>query len=230
MPATIPSGQGADGYGRGTHPDPWADRPSALPDPFRSALARHRATADRGMVSPPSGTIAPQLVLRVLGACGVPYMIFDEAAMCTETSGAAKRMLADAPGGHVVRQQARAVASAALGMAAKDGSADQVTPCPGGNCGLHAVVLSGDGETCVVMILVPTPYAASESPRNPWGLTERELEVARLIAAGEPTKGVAMVLGISPHTARRHTEHVFAKLGVRSRTQVVRMVGGVTWE
>jgi DNA-binding NarL/FixJ family response regulator len=54
-----------------------------------------------------------------------------------------------------------------------------------------------------------------------WGLTARELEVARLIACGEPTKAIAATLGISVHTACRHTERIYAKLGVRSRTQLV---------
>ena len=40
-----------------------------------------------------------------------------------------------------------------------------------------------------------------------------------LVAVGFPTKRIAVALGISCHTTRRHTERVFAKLGVHDRTQ-----------
>ena len=55
-------------------------------------------------------------------------------------------------------------------------------------------------------------------------LTTRELEIARLIAAGESTKRVAAVLGISCHTARHHTERIFSKLGVKSRAAAAAIV------
>jgi DNA-binding CsgD family transcriptional regulator len=61
-----------------------------------------------------------------------------------------------------------------------------------------------------------TPQAAQAR----FGLTPRELHVARLLAAGARNEAIAAALGISPHTARRHTEKVFAKLGVSSRAAV----------
>jgi DNA-binding CsgD family transcriptional regulator/PAS domain-containing protein len=53
-----------------------------------------------------------------------------------------------------------------------------------------------------------------------FGLTIRELEVARRLAHGESTKELAQSCGISLHTARHHTEKIFQKLGVRTRSQV----------
>jgi DNA-binding CsgD family transcriptional regulator len=53
-----------------------------------------------------------------------------------------------------------------------------------------------------------------------FSLTTRELEVARCLAQGQSTKELAQSCGISLHTARRHTEKVFAKLKVRNRSQV----------
>lgn len=50
-------------------------------------------------------------------------------------------------------------------------------------------------------------------------LTPRELEVLRLIGAGEPNKGIAAALGISERTARSHVSNILAKLGLTSRTQ-----------
>jgi DNA-binding NarL/FixJ family response regulator len=58
--------------------------------------------------------------------------------------------------------------------------------------------------------------AATPAPR-PRGLTEREVEVLRLIALGLTTKGVAQRLTISPKTADSHIQHIYAKIGSTTR-------------
>ncbi len=50
------------------------------------------------------------------------------------------------------------------------------------------------------------------------GLTARELEVLRLIAAGNSNRAIAAELVISEYTVARHAQNIFAKLGVSSRT------------
>jgi len=52
---------------------------------------------------------------------------------------------------------------------------------------------------------------------RPAGLTEREVDVLRLIARGKANKQVAATLGISPKTVGRHVEHIDAKAGVSTR-------------
>jgi ATP/maltotriose-dependent transcriptional regulator MalT len=49
------------------------------------------------------------------------------------------------------------------------------------------------------------------------GLTARELEVLRLVAAGKTNRAIAADLYLSEHTVRRHLQNVFAKLGVSTR-------------
>ena len=58
------------------------------------------------------------------------------------------------------------------------------------------------------------PTAATASH----GLTGRELEVLRLVAAGKSNREIATALVISEHTVARHLQNIFAKLGVSSRT------------
>jgi DNA-binding NarL/FixJ family response regulator len=50
-------------------------------------------------------------------------------------------------------------------------------------------------------------------------LTSRELDVLRLVAAGEPNKQIAAELAISERTARTHVSRILRKLHLSSRTQ-----------
>jgi DNA-binding CsgD family transcriptional regulator len=60
--------------------------------------------------------------------------------------------------------------------------------------------------------------ATLDGPRAlPAGLTAREAEVLRLVAAGKTNRDIAIELVISEHTVARHLQNMFAKLGVSSR-------------
>jgi len=52
---------------------------------------------------------------------------------------------------------------------------------------------------------------------NAGGLTARELEVLRLVAAGKTNRAIATDLVLSEKTVARHVSNIFAKLGVSSR-------------
>jgi DNA-binding NarL/FixJ family response regulator len=56
-----------------------------------------------------------------------------------------------------------------------------------------------------------------EDPRDTLGLTARELEVLRLIAAGATNKAVAAELVLSERTVDRHVSNIFTKVNVASR-------------
>ncbi|MBU9765513.1 response regulator transcription factor [Mycobacterium sp. TNTM28] len=57
------------------------------------------------------------------------------------------------------------------------------------------------------------------------GLTDREQEVARLLAHGLTNKEIADHLHISPGTVKSHVHNVICKLGVRRRAYVARKLG-----
>lgn len=50
-------------------------------------------------------------------------------------------------------------------------------------------------------------------------LTDREIQVLRLVAKGETNNAISELLAISPHTVKSHVIHIFNKLGVSDRTQ-----------
>ena len=56
----------------------------------------------------------------------------------------------------------------------------------------------------------------------PWphGLTDREVDVLRLLARGLTKKEIARALVIAPGTAHTHTVHIYEKLGVSTRAGV----------
>jgi DNA-binding CsgD family transcriptional regulator/ribosomal protein S28E/S33 len=55
-------------------------------------------------------------------------------------------------------------------------------------------------------------------------LTDSELKVAHLVAAGATNRAVAQRLFLSPHTVNSHLRNAFAKLGIRSRTELSRFI------
>ena len=63
--------------------------------------------------------------------------------------------------------------------------------------------------------------AASSNGNGASGLTKREIEILRLMAAGANTKVLAERLNVSPATVRNHAQNIFAKLDVHSRLEAV---------
>lgn len=80
---------------------------------------------------------------------------------------------------------------------------------------LLAGAASPSAATSTDALSVPRGLA---EPR-PAGLSERELEVLRLLAAGRSNPEIAEALVISLNTVYRHVNHIFTKLGVSNRTE-----------
>jgi DNA-binding CsgD family transcriptional regulator len=52
-------------------------------------------------------------------------------------------------------------------------------------------------------------------------LSARELDVLRLVAAGQTNVAIAHHFGVSPRTVAKHLEHSYRKLGVSCRSAAV---------
>jgi HD-GYP domain-containing protein (c-di-GMP phosphodiesterase class II)/DNA-binding CsgD family transcriptional regulator len=75
--------------------------------------------------------------------------------------------------------------------------------------------LDADAVACV--LAAAGRRAAPPPPRWPADLTDREVEVLRLIARGLSNREVAQQLFIAPKTVGRHVENLYRKIGVSSR-------------
>lgn len=85
---------------------------------------------------------------------------------------------------------------------------------------------TGSGPVGVLVLLEPLfrELLPDAELRERFGLTSQEVRVTRELADGSQNDELARRLGISPHTARRHTEHVLNKLGIASRAQVAERI------
>lgn len=92
--------------------------------------------------------------------------------------------------------------------------------------GLLAAVFLGLGVWAGARLFARRAPAAEFEPndraRESLGITDRELEVLRLLAAGRSNKEIARQLEVSPNTVKTHVGRLFAKLGAGRRTAAVR--------
>jgi DNA-binding NarL/FixJ family response regulator len=85
--------------------------------------------------------------------------------------------------------------------------------------GSLAVVLSEISQGAVFS----SPPACRQTARShSTPLTERELEVLRLLSVGTPNAGIARSLVVTEQTVKFHLSNVYRKLGVANRTEAAR--------
>jgi DNA-binding CsgD family transcriptional regulator len=80
--------------------------------------------------------------------------------------------------------------------------------------------ISGDAHVIVMLERMTPPATNRDRLRERFLLTPREVEVAERLSLGHTNGQIARAMGVTGATARRHTEHVFAKLGVTTRSAV----------
>ena len=79
--------------------------------------------------------------------------------------------------------------------------------------------LSQQEAIAAAMTVRAEPEPAAERRPGVYGLTEREQEVLRLLAAGHSNRELAELLYISPATVARHVANIYNKLGVDTRAK-----------
>jgi DNA-binding CsgD family transcriptional regulator len=88
------------------------------------------------------------------------------------------------------------------------------------------VTAVGKGRTQLHLWREPLPepvqIGAEQQPAPADGLTQREREVALLVADGLRSREVAERLGIASQTVKSHLKTIFDKLGVRNRVELAR--------
>jgi len=77
----------------------------------------------------------------------------------------------------------------------------------------------GGSITLKVISELRRPHEPAADPHNPDALSERELEVLRLIGSGASNREIAQTLYITEGTTKNHISKILRKLGLRDRTQ-----------
>ena len=88
------------------------------------------------------------------------------------------------------------------------------------------VTWTGADPRWLVFILDPERRAAPAAAiiSCDLGISEREAEIAALLAIGYDLSRVSQRLGISVHTARSHLKHIFSKTGIQSQGDLLRRI------
>ena len=77
-------------------------------------------------------------------------------------------------------------------------------------------LIGGMDDSLLLLEEQVTPLSAQAL--LPLGLTRREADVLTWVAQGKTNAEIAGILGMSTHTAIKHLQHIFYKLGVKTRT------------
>ena len=103
-----------------------------------------------------------------------------------------------------------AVRAGAIGYLLKDTQADELCSS------IHAAAA---GQVRLAPQAAARLMNEVRTPENPETLTDREIEVLRLLAQGQANKEIARALHIAEKTVKTHVSNILAKLSLQSRTQ-----------
>jgi NarL family two-component system response regulator LiaR len=102
-----------------------------------------------------------------------------------------------------------AVRAGAIGYLLKDAEANELN---------RAIRAAAAGQVQLSPKAAERLIREVRAPDSPETLTEREVEVLRLLAEGQSNKEIARSLSIGEKTVKTHVSNILAKLGVPSRT------------
>lgn len=185
------------------------------------------------------------LLAQALGHSTNAVVLLDGDGRVVYTNAAARAILAQGDGLYVEGDRLRAVRKASSDALQRllDGAAMAVglkgatiaVPRRSGRsayllvvvpAGHAASALGADRATWAVLIADPaaTPQVSEEQLRELYGLTEREAQIALLLASGETVGDAATTLGIAEKTARVHLQGLFRKSGTRRQVDLIRLL------
>lgn len=116
---------------------------------------------------------------------------------------------------------ARPVWLADIAVHAAAGDIEAITRLP------EAAAACGLTSDALETLLMATPE--TDGPRRPPGLTDREVQVLRMLARGSTAKQVALELGCSASTIHNHLHHIYGKLEVSGQSQALLLAREKGW-
>ena len=167
---------------------------------------------------------------QTLDAVSEPLIVFGRTGIERHRNSAFTRILEDEPERDRIMMEIRRLVTSIqpFDIPAPNGSRLAAAPqstirTAGAGYNLRASVVGSstfDADAAILVSLVrhaPPTLPPAGVLRERFGLTDRESEVALLLAEGLSNTDIADRLFLSPHTARRHTANIFDKIGVSSR-------------
>jgi DNA-binding NarL/FixJ family response regulator len=160
------------------------------------------------------GTLAPDVVLMDLSmpemdgieATRIISSTHPDVAIVVLSSFSERRMVLEA------------IDAGAVGYLLKDGGMDDI---------VRAVEAAARGEAPLSPRAAQAILSARPTRQLP-SLSSRERQVVDLVVAGKRNRDIAMEMGISEKTVKTHLTHVYQRLGVTSRAEMVVAVKAAT--
>jgi len=176
----------------------------------------------------------PQTLASQMDALGISVCVCARDGHVVHQSESLRQLLADDPEGQTVVRCIPVVARAAARSASPARSSSRPLPSSAvhqlvrttaGHYRLSAALAThtmqfGFADVLVTVTALPDRGPSAEELGARFNLSRREHDVALRLGRGVRNDAIAAELGISPHTVRRHTERVLAKLGVNNRAEV----------
>jgi DNA-binding CsgD family transcriptional regulator/PAS domain-containing protein len=146
-----------------------------------------------------------------------PLVVVDRHGRITFATQAARRVLAERLG---TPRPDRLAAPLRERLAAREGRDPVVVDDARGSGTVTLRVLDGPrGSDTTMVLLDATGGPMTVDALRGLGLTSREAEALRWVALGQTGPAAARLMAISPRTFDKHLQHVYGKLGVRTRSE-----------
>jgi DNA-binding NarL/FixJ family response regulator len=191
-------------------------------DVFRHGLAELLAQEGLEVVAEASNGPAG---VRLAGELAPDVVLMDLNMPAMSGIAAMRAILAADPAARVViltiadddAAMLEALMAGAVGYVLKDATLEAIVATVRSAAVGDAVIPPRVASELLRRVRASEPPAAADDDAP--GLSERELEVLRLIVAGYENAAIAAELFISPNTVKNHVANIFEKLGVDSRLQ-----------